>query len=135
MCVERLCTGFLEGRGGTVAVILQGTEGRGSRVCGFFVGRSLAFSLTLNVDLSNTVPGMTRLTVTLKTAWTLGDVDGELAGVEEKGRVVGNVELLFFAQQLVALLCDAVDQAAANGTRQLEVLSLRNLDFVTRAPF
>ena len=78
---------------------------------------------------------MTRLAVTLKTAWTLGDVDGELTGVEEKGRVVGNVELLFFAQQLVALLCDAVDQAAANGTRQLEVLSLRNLDFVTRAPF
>jgi hypothetical protein len=78
---------------------------------------------------------MARLTVTLEAAWALWDVDSELAGMEEQGRVVGNVELLFFAQQLVALLGHAIDQTAANCTRQFEVLSLRNLDLVTRAPF
>jgi hypothetical protein len=79
--------------------------------------------------------GMTSLAIALKTAWTLWDVDGELTGVEEQGRVVGNVELLFLAQKLVALLCDAVDQTAANSTRQLEVFSLRNLYLVARAYF
>ena len=81
------------------------------------------------------MPRVASLAITLKAAWTLGNVDGELTGMEEQGRVVGNVELLFFAQELVALFGDAVDQTAANCTRQLEVLSLRNLYFVTRASF
>jgi hypothetical protein len=97
LCIKCLCTSFLERRGSAIALILQGTERRGSRVCSFFIGRSLAFSLPFDVCLSNTMAGMTSLAVALKAAWTLWDVDGELTGVEEQSRVVGNVELLFFA--------------------------------------